>query len=157
MFIATYTHWCHTHAEAYAHLVRGGFLPKSSLFIVARIAAGTAYMALATGTGLARLAGGERRLRFARHASGRGLRWGWGLILGICRDREWICATSRIRYIRFNSPRCARYLAELRARADTSLSDSEPSVSYSVIGMWSVRIFLTSESVEPGLSDSKTV
>lgn len=34
-----------------------------------------------------------------------------------------------------NSPRCARYLAELSARADTSLSDSEPSVSYSVIGM----------------------
>lgn len=30
-------------------------------------------------------------------------------------------------------------------------------MSYSVIGMWSVRIFLTSESVEPGLSDSKTV
>lgn len=51
-----------------------GVLPKSSLFIVARIAAGTAYMALATGTGLARLAGGERRLRLARHASGRGLR-----------------------------------------------------------------------------------
>ena len=48
-------------------------------------------------------------------------------------------------------------MAELIARADTSLSDSEPSVSYSVIGMWSVRIFLTSESVEPGLSDSKTV
>lgn len=35
-----------------------------------------------------------------------------------------------------------------------SLSDSEPSVSYSVIGIWSVSIFLTSESVDPGLSDS---
>ena len=32
-------------------------------------------------------------------------------------------------------PRCGLYLAELIARADTSLSDSEPSVSYSVIGM----------------------
>lgn len=74
MFIETHTHTDATHAEAYAHLARGGVLPKSSLFIVARIAAGTAYMALATGTGLARLAGGERRLRFARHASGRGLR-----------------------------------------------------------------------------------
>uniref|UniRef100_A0A1A9UKT2 Uncharacterized protein n=1 Tax=Glossina austeni TaxID=7395 RepID=A0A1A9UKT2_GLOAU len=32
-------------------------------------------------------------------------------------------------------PLCALYLAELSARADTSLSDSEPSVSYSVIGI----------------------
>ena len=39
--------------------------------------------------------------------------------------------------------------------AEHSLSDSEPSVSYSVIGMWSVKILRTSESVEPGLSDSR--
>lgn len=32
-------------------------------------------------------------------------------------------------------PRCGLYLAEFIALADTSLSDSEPRVSYSVIGM----------------------
>lgn len=52
-------------------------------------------------------------------------------------------------------PLCGRYFFWLTAREVNSLSDSEPKVSYSVIGMWSVKIFLTSESVEPGLSDSK--
>lgn len=52
-------------------------------------------------------------------------------------------------------PRC-RYFDWFTVLVVTSLSDSEPNVSYSVIGMWSVRIFLTSESVLPsGLSDSK--
>lgn len=52
-------------------------------------------------------------------------------------------------------PRC-RYLAWFTVLVVTSLSDSLPNVSYSVIGMWSVKIFLTSESVLPsGLSDSK--
>lgn len=55
----------------------------------------------------------------------------------------------------FNLPRCALYLACLTDFAEHSLSDSEPKVSYSVIGMCRVKIFLTSESVEPGLSDSK--
>lgn len=56
-----------------------------------------------------------------------------------------------------NQPLWVLYLAAvwlLIALDVISLSDSEPSVSYSVIGMWSVKIFLTSESVEPGLSDS---
>lgn len=123
---------------------------------MARIAAGTAYMAFTAGARFTWFTCGKGRLRFACHASGCGLRWGWGLILGIFKYKYHLlcclCVTCNQ-----NSPRCARYLAELSARADTSLSDSEPSVSYSVIGMWSVRIFLTSESVEPGLSDSKTV
>lgn len=61
----------------------------------------------------------------------------------------------RIKKIFRQKPLCGRNLAAwLTARDATSLSDSDPSVSYSVMGMWSVRIFLTSESVEPGLSDS---
>lgn len=124
---------------------------------MAWIAAGTAYMAFAAGARFAWFACGKGRLRFARHASGCGLRWGRGLILGIYEEKKTLYYASYALYAIENSPRCARYLAELSARADTSLSDSEPSVSYSVIGMWSVRIFLTSESVEPGLSDSKTV
>lgn len=115
-------------------------LPKCSLFIVARVAAGAAHVALAAGARLAGLAGGEGGLRFAGHAGGRGLRRGGCLILSVCREakeseRELLHAA----YTQYSSvdglPRCARYLAELRARADTSLSDSEPSVSYSVIGM----------------------
>lgn len=51
-------------------------------------------------------------------------------------------------------PRCL-YFAWLTFLVVTSLSDSEPNVSYSVIGMWSVKILSISESVEPGLSDSK--
>jgi hypothetical protein len=54
-----------------------------------------------------------------------------------------------------NKPLCDLYFDCLRDFPEHSLSDSEPCVSYSVMGMWSVRIFLTSESVEPGLSDSR--
>lgn len=53
-------------------------------------------------------------------------------------------------------PLCDLYFDCFTDLDDSSLSDSEPSkVSYSVIGIWSVKIFLTSESVDPGLSDSK--
>lgn len=54
-----------------------------------------------------------------------------------------------------DSPLCDLYFACFRDLAEHSLSDSDPSVSYSVIGIWRVSIFLTSESVEPGLSDSR--
>lgn len=52
-------------------------------------------------------------------------------------------------------PRCDKYLDCFIDFAEHSLSDSDPRVSYSVIGMWRVRIFRTSESVLPGLSDSR--
>lgn len=54
-----------------------------------------------------------------------------------------------------NSPLCDLYFDCFTDLDDSSLSDSEPKVSYSVIGICNVSIFRTSESVEPGLSDSK--
>lgn len=52
-------------------------------------------------------------------------------------------------------PRCDLNFVCLTDFAEHSLSDSDPNVSYSVMGMWSERILRTSESVEPGLSDSR--
>lgn len=54
-----------------------------------------------------------------------------------------------------NLPRCDLNFVCFNDFAEHSLSDSDPNVSYSVIGMWSERILRTSESVEPGLSDSR--
>lgn len=57
--------------------------------------------------------------------------------------------------ISFNLPRCDLNFVCFNDFAEHSLSDSDPNVSYSVIGMWSERILRTSESVDPGLSDSR--
>lgn len=54
-----------------------------------------------------------------------------------------------------DKPLCDLYFDCFRDFAEHSLSDSDPNVSYSVMGMCRVRIFLTSESVDPGLSDSR--
>lgn len=57
-------------------------------------------------------------------------------------------------YIRM-IPLCMYFCDCLIDFAEHSLSDSDPKVSYSVMGMCRVRIFRTSESVDPGLSDSR--
>lgn len=130
---------------------------KSSLVVVAGVPAGRAHMsqplgaalslALSRVIGLAPHAPWGRRLR----RRGRPLRPTWKHVFSdsytACpRKRPLKCSLPRIR--------CPKDTSSWLA-ARPSPSESEPNVSYSEIGRWSVRIFFTSESVLPRLSDSE--
>lgn len=132
-------------------------LPKCCFLVVTRIPTRTADMSL--GEILCWLSGfalGVWWFRFPCDSRRWVIWWCRCIILCFCMRELWISGGPghEANEGGHHLPLWARNFDWLIPLDVTSLSDSEPSVSYSVIGIWRVRILRTSLSVEPGLSDS---
>lgn len=131
------------------------YLPESCFFVMTRIPTTISDMAFRHSCRFCSFAGWVWWFMFSRYIWRWGWRWWWRSLFNFFWKNVSVKLRNIIEFQQTNKPRCALYFVCFRDFAEHSLSDSDPSVSYSVIGMWRVRIFLTSESVELILSDSR--